>query len=225
MERSLTPSTTRRETYVKRKLFSICVVLGLAGGIAAVTSPAMAATAGPTTRAIAAATRATSLDPLTSAALTTSAPPTLTGRQTAKAAASGLAWCDAASPSYCINLRFGRCSAGTVVQGWRPESLDDYEAIEVSGVAGYPGRLELSFDTCHNDMCIAHASDHDLYLSACSSTEPDTWVEFEEDGYLEFSPGGGAYMWANSVEGTQMGLSGTLYGETEWNADPVSEAG
>jgi hypothetical protein len=38
---------------MKRKLFSICVVLALAGGIAAVTSPAMAATAAPTLLSVA----------------------------------------------------------------------------------------------------------------------------------------------------------------------------
>jgi hypothetical protein len=200
---------------VKRKLFGICILLALGGGIVAVTSPAMAAAAAPTTGAVAAATRGTSPVPLTLAALTTSATPTLIARPTAQASYTGTDACDTAATTYCINLRNGSCAAGTVVQGWRFENTDDNEALQIYELSS--GRLEFTFNKCGSGMCIAHASDHDLYLSACSSSGPDTWVEETgPDNAALFTPGGGAYMWANSSAGAQMALSGTVYGETEW---------
>jgi hypothetical protein len=128
---------------------------------------------------------------------------------------SGDALCDNASPSLCVNLRFGGCGPGTVVQGYRLESTDDNEGI--TRIVLSTGRIEFAFDACGDLYCIAHASNHALYLSLCSSSGPDTWVlESGPHNSALYSPGGGAYMWASSTQGAQMALSVTIYSQTEW---------
>lgn len=192
---------------MKRRLLSICAVLAFAGGITAATSPAMASTSEPATSA--AATAAIWPAPLTSAMLR---PPTA---QTAKATLTGSGWCDSAFPFMCINLRNGNCSVGTVVQGYHLESTDNNESIAI--VLINSSRFEFTFTECGTGRCIAHASNHNLYLSACSSSGPDTWVAISGPGGSNmFTPGGGAHMWASSVEGAQMGLSGATNAQTEW---------
>ena len=195
---------------MKRRLLSICAVLAFAGGITAAACPAIASTSGPITSATATISPAS----LTSATLTR--PST----QTVKATFTGSAWCDLnASPSLCVNLRNGSCSAGTVVQGYHFETTDDNEAIEMVLLNG--GRFEFTFNKCGTGYCIAHARNHNLYLSACSSAGPDTWVTISGPGYSNmFTPGGGAHMWASSVEGAQMGLSGATNAQTEWYQQP-----
>lgn len=167
---------------MKRRLLSICAALAFASGIPAATSPAMASTSGPTTSAA----------PLTSATLM---PPAM---QTVKAAFTGTALCDLSGlTSMCVNLRYGSCATGTVVQGYQFENTDDYEVTTTVTVNG--GRVELTFAHCAG-RCIAHASNHNLYLSACSSSGPDTWVIIRGPGGSNmFTPGGGTYMWASTV--------------------------
>lgn len=135
--------------------------------------------------------------------------------QTVKAAFTGTALCDLSGlTSMCVNLRYGSCATGTVVQGYQFENTDDYEVTTTVTVNG--GRVELTFAHCAG-RCIAHASNHNLYLSACSSSGPDTWVIIRGPGGSNmFTPGGGTYMWASTVGGAQMGLSGATNPQTEW---------
>jgi hypothetical protein len=147
----------------------------------------------------------------------TPAPAVTTTATATPAFPSSAIWCDGSAYRECINLRGGTCRAGAVVQGWPPETGDNYERLHFVPVEA--NKVEIQFVHCGSAWCIYHSrivhGFATAYLGVCdASSGASLWGYGQNIAVWTFNAGG--YLTATLSNGNQLITENLLINQAYW---------